>query len=251
MKIIWQIETSDIQKVKAMDEAHQNNAFVRNRIRRNVKKNIPEVTREIFWDALVACLLTTQQRSGPDSHVTRFISAHPFALNYKACSASPDLEKTVYQTITNFGGIRRGNKIAGEVRKNFEWLENGGWEQILKIVRELLGDSTPEVERKAADFIDDNKNMPGFGPKQARNLLQTLGLTRYEIPIDSRITKWLNKNIFPITLSATALADKHYYHFVMDGIKELCSFAGIYPCVIDAIIFSSSDSEWPEDKLVW
>jgi hypothetical protein len=26
----------------------------------------------------------------------------------------------------------------------------------------------------------------GFGPKQSRNLLQALGLTRYEIPIDIR-----------------------------------------------------------------
>ena len=32
-----------------------------------------------------------------------------------------------------------------------------------------------------------SERLAGFGPKQARNLLQGLGLTRYEIPIDSRI----------------------------------------------------------------
>src|SRR3712207_8726784 len=38
--------------------------------------------------------------------------------------------------------------------------------------------------------IDDS--LKGFGPKQSRNLLQGLGLTRYEIPIDIRITRWFN-----------------------------------------------------------
>ena len=92
-------------------------------------------------------------------------------------------------------------------------------------------------------------SLKGFGPKQSRNLLQALGLTRYEIPIDSRITKWLNHFGFPIKLSAAALADPNYYNFVLDGFQKLCEAADIYPCVMDAAIFASSDTDWP--KINW
>lgn len=39
---------------------------------------------------------------------------------------------------------------------------------------------------------------------------------------------------------ATALQDKTFYHFVSDGIQLLCEKANIYPCVLDAAIFSSA-----------
>ena len=90
-----------------------------------------------------------------------------------------------------------------------------------------------------ADFL--HNEFKGFGPKQSRNFLQSLGLTKYEIPIDSRISQWLNNFGFPIRLSSTSLSDKAFYHFVSDGIIELCEKAGIYPCELDAGIFSSFD----------
>ena len=65
-----------------------------------------------------------------------------------------------------------------------------------------------------ADYIDDT--FEGFGPKQSRNLLQELGLTRFEIPIDSRVTNWLNDELkFPIKVTSTALSDKHCYRLVL------------------------------------
>jgi hypothetical protein len=70
-----------------------------------------------------------------------------------------------------------------------------------------------------------------------------LGLTRYEVPIDSRITRWLNEFGFPVTLSADALSDRNYYRFVSEGIRELCDACHIYPCLLDAAIFSSYDEE--------
>ena len=104
--------------------------------------------------------------------------------------------------------------------------------------------------KEVADFIDDS--FAGFGPKQARNLLQSLGLTRHEIPIDSRITKWLNEFGFPVRLSASALADPNYYCFVMDGFQALCRACEVAPCVLDAAIFASFDGGgWTEENIVW
>ncbi len=85
--------------------------------------------------------------------------------------------------------------------------------------------------------------MAGFGPKQSRNLLQGLGLSRYEIPLDSRIAKWLNKYGFPMMLSAAALGDRNYYGLISDGFQQLAQCCEIMPCVLDAAIFSSIDGD--------
>lgn len=249
MKLLWQIEDSDIQKVKAFYETQKNNAFVLNRIERNVKKVLPPFSNEMFWEAMISCLVTTQQRSGPDSAVTKFICTKPFPLNYAKCKAADNLQNTVEERITTFGGLRRGKSIGEEVAFNFQWLENDGWKIVNGIVEDMTKHQTRETERKSSKIIINN--LKGFGPKQSRNLLQSLGLTKYEIPVDSRITKWLTAFGFPVELSATALADKNYYNFVLDGFQRICEASGIFPCVMDAAIFSSFDGEWPEDKLAW
>ena len=207
------------------------------------------MTKDIFWKAMISCLLTTQQRSGPNSAVTRFICTNPFPLNLLLCFSQSNLEEFVSDIITKFGGIRRANKIAEAVSDNLKWLENGGWQRIFRMTDSLESNETIERERESAEYIDDH--LKGFGPKQARNLLQSLGSTRYEIPLDSRIIKWLNDFGFPIKLSSDGLTDKNYYNFILDGLQQLCDRSGIYPCVLDAAIFSSFDPEWSEDKLIW
>lgn len=249
MKLLWQIEDSDIQKVKVFYESQKSNAFVLNRIERNVKKVLPQFSKDLFWEAMISCLITTQQRSGPNSSVTKFICTKPFPLNYPKCSTCSELWNTVEETITVFGGLRRGKSIGEEVQFNYKWLQNGGWNIVQEIVEDMSHNQRKDVERKSAELIIDN--LKGFGPKQSRNLLQSLGLIVFEIPVDSRITKWLTSFGFPVKLSATALSDKNYYNLVLDGFQEICEACEIYPCVMDAAIFSSFDEEWPKDRLTW
>jgi hypothetical protein len=91
----------------------------------------------------------------------------------------------------------------------------------------------------------------GFGPKQSRNLLQALGLTRYEIPIDTRVTAWLSDFGFPVRLSATALADPNYYDFVSRGIQALCAKCNVFPCILDAAIFAAKDGDgWTDANII-
>ncbi len=105
--------------------------------------------------------------------------------------------------------------------------------------------STPKTHYavQLALYTDIDDKFSGFGPKQSRNFLQWLGLTRYEIPIGSRVVKWLKDFGFPGALSADALSDKDYYHFVSDGIQELCRASDIYPCLLDAAIFIRLDGK--------
>ena len=249
MKLVWEIAPAEIDAVKAFFEKHRQNRFVQSRLKRNVDKIHEAFSKEVFWYAMLSCLLTTQQRSGPNSAVTRFISQKPFPLRYRACKNTKNVAQLVEHTLTKFGGLRRAKTIGHEAKTNLDWLEKSGWTTIEETVRDLTTEHSSQSERKSAETIADN--LKGLGPKQARNLLQSIGVTMYEIPIDSRIVKWLNNFGFPIKLSATALSDRNYYNFVLDGVQQICAQAGIYPCLLDAAIFSSFDGEWPEERIVW
>jgi len=250
MKLIWQIDPQDIQRIRAFVTQYHANAFVQLRLKRNVEGGKPEVTKEDFWQAMVACLLTTQQRSSPGSAVTRFFNTKPFPLALSTCEQSSGLEQFVKTVLTDFGGLRRTNIIAREVTDNVRHFEAESWAETYQVVESLRLNDTIPAERQAAHFIA--AHYKGFGPKQSRNLLQSLGLIRYEIPIDSRITKWLHDFGFPLKLSASALSDPDYYEFVMDGIQQICSESDIYPCVLDAAIFASFDGDgWTAENVIW
>lgn len=132
---------------------------------------------------------------------------------------------------------------------NINKFQDENWAIIFEL-KELAKIDSKKEERKIADELGNE--LDGIGPKQARNFLQALGLTRYEIPIDSRITNWFNKFGFPVSLSSSPLSDVGYYHFVLDGIQELCKHAKVYPCLLDAAIFSSFDNGgWKEKNAVF
>lgn len=250
MKLNWEIEPDDVKRVQLFLAAQASSPFVQKRIERNCRSDKPKVRKDEFWRRAVACLLTTRQRAGPGSAVTRFINTKPFPLNYKLCVTQDDLREFAFNLLTEFRGLRRTNKIAAELQTNLDRLEGGLWSETMTVLDELRAKQTAPADRKAADFIDDN--FMGFGPKQSRNLLQSLGLSKYEIPIDSRITKWLNDFGFPVTLTATGLSDRNYYGFVSDGLQHLCKEAKVMPCVLDAAIFASFDGDgWTEDNIVW
>ena len=220
------------------------------RIRRNLARKKPSVSKSQFWQAMVAALLTTQQRSGPQSAVSRFINLRPFPLSYNVCLQKGTKSAFFQKTLSQFGGIRRHETISKEMDENLFTLENGLWQQLDRELKSLHGLATRECERAVAGFLNDS--LKGLGPKQSRNLLQALGLTCYEIPIDSRITKWLNNLPFPIRLGAAGLADRDYYGFVMDGICNLCDSSDVYPCIMDAAVFASFDEDgWTSENVGW
>lgn len=249
MKIIWEFDHDDITTVKTFFNQHADNPFVKARISTNIQTHKPPITKEVFWKKIVECLLTTQQRSGPESSVMKFISTSPSPLEYDLCAVRDNLAEFAKIILSNFGGLRRSTTIGKELAANMSFLDNAGWEATIKYLDKVRLNSTPDTEKSAAAFIIDNYK--GFGPKQSRNLLQGLGISRHEIPIDSRITKWLNVIDFPVKLTANALQDQNYYNFVSDGFQKLCEACDIMPCVLDAAIFSSFDEgKWTTENVV-
>lgn len=249
MKLDWQISREDVARVKALVNQQTNNPLVQWRRAKNLGKTKPQLRRNEFWCQMVRMRLTSIQRSGPNSHVAKFNRRKPFPLSYKLVCGAKRPETFIAEALKKAGGIRFGNTIAHQLATNFNLLENGEWARVLKECNSLLRPVSSAVEKKVANYVDDR--FDGFGPKQSRNLLQALGLTRYEIPIDSRVTEWLNEFGFPVQLSATALADRNYYEFVSKGIQMLCAKSSVYPCILDAAIFAMRDGDGWTDANVY
>lgn len=247
MKFEFQIEQSDIQAVVNIINENKCQEFVIERVRRNVEGSLSDVSQEEIWQTQMMCLLTSQQRSGTNSPVSRFLEEKPFQISLEMCKNADSIENFLNSRLMNFGGIRFSNNISKRATANFDKLEKGGWEEIIEWLEKLKSQrmepphtSHYHLERCAAKYMSQYE---GFGPKQSRNFWQALGLMRYEFVLDSRITAWLKNNQFPVPLSATALGDEGYYLFLSDILRELCNRANVLPCILDAAIFINSDKQ--------
>lgn len=250
MRYEWIIDDGDMEKVRSFVKEWSDDPFVKARIEHNLTDSKPPVTRQAFWSGVYACLLTTQQRSGPTSPVTGFLLLNPSPLRLSVCEKQKDLPVYATRVLSEFGGLRRTTIIGKELEANLPWIEGKAWDELHGHLEAVRLKQTVDVERAAANFIQTH--FRGFGPKQSRNLLQYLGLSRYEIPVDSRVTKWFRAFGFPIGLSAAVLGDSDYYEFVLDAVQALCCKAKVYPCLLDAAIFASFDKGgWTEETVVW
>lgn len=255
IKLEWHIEQRDIQVVQDIVASQKSRTIVIDRVRRNVDGSLPEISQSDIWQTQIMCLLTSQQRSGPNRPVSNFMKEKPFSLSLERCKNVTDLKEYINSTLTNFHGIRFSKIISKRVTANFNKLEKGGWKELLSWLDKLKSQryqsphpSHYQLERQAANYMDQYE---GFGPKQSRNFWQALGLMRYEFVLDSRISDWLKKNKFPVPLSSTALGNEDYYIFLSDILRELCIKADVLPCILDASIFASYDQQdfAPEDLL--
>ena len=249
MELSWKIERREAEEIARFVRQQESNAFVQLRVRRNVEGDRPSLTKTRVWHALATCLLTTQQRPGPDSRVHSFISRQPFPIRYSLVRAKHDVTSFVASEIRG-AGLRRADTIGRELAENIRWFEGASWRELHRRLEATPGSGDYLAERQAARWIA--AHFRGLGPKQSRNFLQCLGLSRYEVPIDSRITRWLNNTGFPVTLSAAALSDPNYYEFVSDGLREIAAAANVLPCVLDAAVFSATDGDsWNDARIVF
>jgi hypothetical protein len=247
MRLQWRVTAADIKGIKKLISEQRNNALVRLRIDKNCSPRKQRITKARFWQQMVCMRLTSQQNSSPHGPVGRFAREKPFPLKYSTVVRSGNTQSFIRGTLKDWGGIRFVPSIATQLSSNLMLLERSEWDRTLKECNRLTKNVTVEVEKEVAEYI--RVNFLGFGPKQSRNLLQALNLTRHEIPIDSRLTSWLNEFGFPVHLNAAALADPNYYNFVSEGIQRLCEKSRVAPCVLDAAIFTLKDGDaWTVDN---
>lgn len=238
MQLNWEINEVELARWRSFVNLHIENDFVKDREKRNISRTVVDLSKEMLWFVHVGCQVTTQQRSGPDSAVSKFMNSDSKALKYKECSASPDKESLI-QTELSKAGLRRSSIIAKNLNEILNELDCGGWEHFIGLLKTIENETTKEQERKVAQYIASK--FSGLGPKQSRNYIQWLGLARYEIPVDSRITKTMKKLGCKFVPKATALNDDTVYLLIQDGLQQIAEKLGIYPCILDACIFSSFD----------
>ncbi len=251
IKFEWSILPEHVERTRRLVESKNDDPFVKARRGRNLAVEKPPITRDEFWTQMVACVLTSQQKGGPNDPVPRFIRQAPNPLTLDRCETQPYLAAYAAQTFCDFGGIRFANKPGKFLGENLSSVQGDTCQEIsdaLELVRTL---QTLQSERSAAKLVA--RELQGVGPKQARNILQCLGLTRYVIPIDSRFAKWMAE--MGAIISLEYLSNSDYYCCVEDGILTLCREASLppdvlFPCVLDAAMYVSSDGDTWTDAAV-
>lgn len=239
MEFNWVFSNRDAKMVQSVIKARMSHWLVQQRIQRNLRRNGIQITDASIWRVLVGCLVTTQQRSSGDSPVARFIDSNHDLLKYGFCRKVRNLQAFAQKHLST-AGIRRNSTIADEISRAMrDTMQDSTWLQAE--LKNLNRRTTKEKERKLARAL--SAKVSGFGPKQSRNFIQWIGVSKHEIPLDSRITKWLRAMGFPVPVSALSLADEEYYSFVLDGVQKLCQRANVLPCVFDAAVFASFDKE--------
>lgn len=250
MNLKWDITLRDKKVVEKLILENRTNPFVQNRFNKNVLKKCPSVTRDSFLKAHIMCLLTSQQRSGPNSNIALFLNHNPFPLDYEFISKCDDIESEVKSLLENHDLKRFISRVSSFFKYNIELVMSTDWKIIDELNFYLEQNLTRAQEQKIAeDYVEKFK---GFGPKQSRNLIQTIGISRFEIPLDSRIMNWLQRIDFPLVINSKLLQDKSYYNLIVDGINSLCKNFDMYPCVFDAMVFSSFDSsDWTDNNIIY
>jgi hypothetical protein len=239
---VW-IEHSerDVERVRALVTRPELQRRIENR-RADWATCPDEITDAGLWHAMIACLVTSQQRSGPGSLVEAFLSLDPLPISLEACRQAEDVAVFVAQALAA-ARLRFGPKIGKFCQRNLSVFGEHRVALALDSLRDLLADPTPARERATARLFQNDAahGLFGVGPKQSRNLLLNLGLMRHELPLDSRVSKWMRENLSEagsrLVLSSTALLDEDYYSFVLDAVQRLCDDVGVLPSDFDAAAF--------------
>ena len=227
-----------LQKAAAGEEKYLN------RVQCNVVGEIELPSPDRFWFELVAALLSSQQRSVENSPLDHFYKMKPFPLSLHIYAELNDVQVT--DILRSF---RFHDRITRQLRANYDWLfgKGLGWQEVESGLRSLLAqrNSDPsaehkEIERTVAKMLAER--LKGVGPKQSRNLLQALGLTRFEIPLDSRVVGWLRENLGWLIL-IEGLSDQENYEELLDRVQSACESAGVLPTVFDAAAFLKGAAE--------
>ena len=91
MRLEWEMEPHDVEMIRGVVEAHENDYLVRDRWERCISgSRRHDDSRTARWMAMVACRLTTQQRSGPTAPINTFLRRRPNPLELESVRGSGD-----------------------------------------------------------------------------------------------------------------------------------------------------------------
>lgn len=243
----WNMDESSLSKWRVLVSENSSRELVLKRRDKNVRRNGIDLSKDEIWRVLVGCQVTTQQRSGKNSAASRFLKSSSPALRLRECRRAPSVHNLI-ESECGAAGLRRAPTMAANLTTIFNGLESGGWSELLDRLRTLERNTTIIKERGVVNHILSSKMFPGLGQKQSRNFIQWLGLSRYEVPLDSRVLKKLAEFGCNFVPKGAALTDEMVYVFVQSAIQQIAKALDMYPCELDAYIFSSFEDKEEEDE---
>lgn len=126
MNISWNITDKDIQNIKKVLIDNENPFLIKRR-ERNVHRQNIVINEDVIIKTMIACLLTSQQRSGPNSVVGRFLSKEPFPINFEIISKVDKIEDYLKQELKKNGLTRYINRISQFFASNIKKIEKDNW----------------------------------------------------------------------------------------------------------------------------
>ncbi|MCF7946639.1 MAG: hypothetical protein K9K80_01745 [Spirochaetia bacterium] len=86
--------------------AYNENPFLSKRRERNVYRQNIVINEDVIIKTMIACLLTSQQRSGPNTVVRRYLRKEPFPIHFESISNAANIEDYIKQELYK-NGLRR------------------------------------------------------------------------------------------------------------------------------------------------
>jgi hypothetical protein len=256
--LTWAIPDQRISEIKAFYQEHEKCPMVLRRKQKNVRGEARDLSKDNFIRAMLYCLCTTRQRSGPNGKVAQFFRRKRFPITERYCRKNQNGLPQMLRRELSRAGIRFNKKIPAYFSENWRRLENNDWGLWRELCNDVPGKRRNAAwEREMAQSIHQEKHergfkLKGFGPKQSRNLLQLLGFSRHEVPLDSRFMTWLHDYGFPHQLTDSQLQSSVLYEIIEDAIIEIARQVDIYPCLLDAAVFSAEDGDgWTTENLLF
>ena len=150
MKLNISYNEGDIKVLNELYKKYQDTEEVK--WRKKVLQNHIKLTKENIWKQIITCLITTQQRSGKNSRVSKFIEKEPFPLSYKFCKNQENLKQCVSDMISNHG-LRFSDRISDYLTYNLSKLEEDNWRTITILLEQIVkekGNNRKLTEREVA-----------------------------------------------------------------------------------------------------
>lgn len=239
----WSISDRAMSQWQRLVEENWHKPLPSRRRARNVHRSEDiDLTPKAIWRVLIGCQVTTQQRSGPNAPATRFLESDSPALSLSKCRGTSDLPAMLERECRE-AGLRRSVTIASNLTRTLGGLQSpGAWKELISRLETLKSHTTIGKEREVVGYLMSGA-FPGLGHKQARNCIQWLGLSRYEVPLDSRVLKRLREFGATFVPAGAAMTDEAVYLFVQCLVQQIAKALNIYPCELDACIFASFGDE--------
>lgn len=121
MIVNWKIDNDDINKLKKFIQLH-NNPFVAARISRNINRKDIVLDKNTILKTISMCLLTSQQRSGPNTPIVDFLRIEPFPISLESLNNNLDTEIFIRSTLQKYNLNRYINNISKYFSKIYQYL---------------------------------------------------------------------------------------------------------------------------------